>query len=167
MPGKSATALGMKGAAVQFCLFPGLLLHIFLNCQLYRISNLHMKKIGRNEPCPCGSGKKYKKCCIHVPTLPEGGNFVYTDLDELSNRIPDLIDQRKFDEAEAVCSQLMKQYPEQIDGLHRFAELYEAMGESEKAASYYHKAANFALLDGGFDKRTVDRFREKAEELNG
>ena len=23
-----------------------------------------MKKIGRNELCPCGSGKKYKKCCI-------------------------------------------------------------------------------------------------------
>ena len=22
------------------------------------------KKVGRNEPCPCGSGKKYKKCCI-------------------------------------------------------------------------------------------------------
>ncbi len=22
-----------------------------------------MKKVGRNEPCPCGSGKKYKKCC--------------------------------------------------------------------------------------------------------
>ena len=22
------------------------------------------RKIGRNEPCPCGSGKKYKKCCI-------------------------------------------------------------------------------------------------------
>ena len=21
------------------------------------------KKIGRNEPCPCGSGKKYKNCC--------------------------------------------------------------------------------------------------------
>jgi len=20
-------------------------------------------KIGRNQPCPCGSGKKYKKCC--------------------------------------------------------------------------------------------------------
>lgn len=24
---------------------------------------LHVVKIGRNEPCPCGSGKKYKKCC--------------------------------------------------------------------------------------------------------
>ena len=21
------------------------------------------KKVGRNEPCPCGSGKKFKKCC--------------------------------------------------------------------------------------------------------
>jgi hypothetical protein len=20
-------------------------------------------KVGRNDPCPCGSGKKYKKCC--------------------------------------------------------------------------------------------------------
>jgi len=23
-----------------------------------------MPKVGRNEPCPCGSGKKYKKCCL-------------------------------------------------------------------------------------------------------
>lgn len=23
-----------------------------------------MSKIGRNDPCPCGSGKKYKKCCL-------------------------------------------------------------------------------------------------------
>lgn len=24
---------------------------------------VHVEKIGRNDPCPCGSGKKYKKCC--------------------------------------------------------------------------------------------------------
>jgi preprotein translocase subunit SecA len=23
-------------------------------------------KIGRNEPCPCGSGKKHKKCCLNA-----------------------------------------------------------------------------------------------------
>ena len=23
------------------------------------------KKIGRNDKCPCGSGKKYKNCCIN------------------------------------------------------------------------------------------------------
>jgi preprotein translocase subunit SecA len=26
-------------------------------------SQLRKKKIGRNEPCPCGSGLKYKYCC--------------------------------------------------------------------------------------------------------
>jgi uncharacterized protein YecA (UPF0149 family) len=23
------------------------------------------RKVGRNDPCPCGSGKKYKKCCLN------------------------------------------------------------------------------------------------------
>lgn len=30
------------------------------------VNNLPLKnsaKVGRNEPCPCGSGKKYKRCC--------------------------------------------------------------------------------------------------------
>lgn len=27
-------------------------------------------KIGRNDPCPCGSGKKYKKCCMNKPKSP-------------------------------------------------------------------------------------------------
>jgi SEC-C motif domain protein len=27
------------------------------------ISPIKSEKIGRNNPCPCGSGKKYKKCC--------------------------------------------------------------------------------------------------------
>lgn len=26
-------------------------------------------KVGRNDPCPCGSGRKYKKCCGTEPTL--------------------------------------------------------------------------------------------------
>lgn len=27
-----------------------------------------MSKIGRNQPCPCGSGKKYKQCCLRGPS---------------------------------------------------------------------------------------------------
>jgi methionyl aminopeptidase len=26
-------------------------------------------KIKRNDPCPCGSGKKYKKCCLGKPEI--------------------------------------------------------------------------------------------------
>ena len=35
-------------------------LEILLNPPKPKIAE---KKVGRNEPCPCGSGKKYKKCC--------------------------------------------------------------------------------------------------------
>jgi len=35
-------------------------LEILLNPPKTRIAE---KKVGRNEPCPCKSGKKYKKCC--------------------------------------------------------------------------------------------------------
>ena len=27
-------------------------------------NTVEIKKVGRNDPCPCGSGKKYKKCCM-------------------------------------------------------------------------------------------------------
>lgn len=29
----------------------------------------NQRKVGRNEPCPCGSGKKYKKCCLQYESL--------------------------------------------------------------------------------------------------
>src|SRR5215213_1946043 len=29
-----------------------------------------MNKVGRNDPCPCGSGKKYKKCHLNKNTPP-------------------------------------------------------------------------------------------------
>ena len=31
----------------------------------HNILEQRVRKVGRNEPCPCGSGKKYKKCCLH------------------------------------------------------------------------------------------------------
>jgi len=30
-----------------------------------KVETIKQKKIGRNQPCPCGSGKKYKKCCLN------------------------------------------------------------------------------------------------------
>jgi tetratricopeptide (TPR) repeat protein len=32
--------------------------------ELTTIKPVQVVKVGRNEPCPCGSGKKYKKCCL-------------------------------------------------------------------------------------------------------
>jgi alanine-alpha-ketoisovalerate/valine-pyruvate aminotransferase len=81
-----------------------------------------MSKIGRNAPCPCGSGKKYKKCCLlnqdarptSVPPIKY--RAVYTDLDQLSNSVVDLINQNELDKAEAVSRRLLSEYPDQVDG---------------------------------------------------
>jgi hypothetical protein len=37
-----------------------------------------MKKMGRNDPCFCGSGKKFKKCC---ESKMLGGRFLATKVD--------------------------------------------------------------------------------------
>ena len=36
------------------------------------------QNVGRNELCPCGSGKKYKQCCMNVkqPGLRLGGRTI-------------------------------------------------------------------------------------------
>lgn len=38
--------------------------------RLARLAALTPVRVGRNEPCPCGSGRKFKACCINGPTLP-------------------------------------------------------------------------------------------------
>jgi preprotein translocase subunit SecA len=31
------------------------------------------EKVGRNDPCPCGSGRKYKNCCMHKELATQSG----------------------------------------------------------------------------------------------
>lgn len=133
-----------------------------------------MAKINRNAPCPCGSGKKYKKCCLPlheesrakqqdagVVSLTPG----FTDLDDLSNSVVDLIAAGRLDEAEAACRELLTRYPDQIDGTERLAEVYEARGEKKLAAQYYRKAAQFAQGSPGFDQELIEWYSSKAKEL--
>ena len=40
---------------------------IYANCKKRHFKQqVKSPKIGRNDPCPCGSGKKYKKCCMLI-----------------------------------------------------------------------------------------------------
>jgi tetratricopeptide (TPR) repeat protein len=130
-----------------------------------------MSKIGRNEPCPCGSGNKYKKCCLlnqdrrttSVP--PVKFRAVYTELDQLSNSVVDLINQNELEKAEAVARRLLSEYPDEVDGFDRLAMVYEARGDRKKAAQYYRKAADFARSNPGFDKKSIDRFLSEAKRM--
>ena len=129
-----------------------------------------MAKIKRDAPCPCGSGKKYKKCCLshNTPSQKTGHtNFipVYTDLDLLSNSVIKLIKKKKLDKAEAAGYRLLNEYPDQIDGFDRLGMVFEARGKNQKAAEFYLKAAEFAKQNEGFDPQTVQSFIQKAEQL--
>jgi tetratricopeptide (TPR) repeat protein len=133
-----------------------------------------MTKIGRNAPCPCGSGKKYKKCCLplHESSSAQQDSGIIdsiADLDELdmlSNSVVDLIKEGRLDEAEEVCRKLLSCYPDQIDGIDRLAEVYEARGENKKAAEYYRKAAEFAQSNPGFDQEAIEWFLAQANRLD-
>jgi len=37
---------------------------IIRGTESYKSKSINKRKIGRNDPCPCGSGLKYKKCCL-------------------------------------------------------------------------------------------------------
>ena len=133
-----------------------------------------MAKVKRNAPCPCGSGKKYKKCCLlrdqesssrqqnaGASSLTPG----FSELDDLSNSVMDLIEEGSLDKAEAVCHELLSRYPDQIDGTERLAAVYEARGENQKAAQYYRKAAQFAQDNPGFEQELIDWYLSKAKGL--
>ena len=40
-----------------------IIFNVVKELKVQRLKRINKKKIGRNEKCPCGSGKKYKKCC--------------------------------------------------------------------------------------------------------
>ncbi len=46
-------------------------IHAYWLAQRNNMSTMRREgtKVGRNDPCPCGSGQKYKKCCGTGPTL--------------------------------------------------------------------------------------------------
>lgn len=143
-----------------------------------------MAKIGRNQPCPCGSGKKYKHCCLnrdqasrvkpsrHPQELlpggvaPPGYHFDETELDRLSNSVVDLINDGQLEQAEAACQALKEQYPDVIDWLMRTAMLHEARGETQKAIDYYERT--LAWMDENpddFEPASRDPFRDDIDRL--
>jgi len=137
-----------------------------------------MTKIGRNAPCPCGSGKKYKHCCRPreraappVPAVDEASTAVPVvtwnddDLDELSNRVVDLLRDGRVDEAESAAAELLRRYPEVVDGLERMAMVEEARGNHALAADFYRKAALFTRTHPDYDPEMTLYYDHKTEEL--
>jgi SEC-C motif len=118
-----------------------------------------MAKIGRNDPCACGSGKKYKKCCMAsdeaaaravqpaaVPVRrPSLANYFQEhdepdELTEASNAVVDMVQAGNLDAAEQAAHDLLARFPDVHDGYDRLGMVYEARGDHRQAADCYRKA---------------------------
>jgi len=138
-----------------------------------------MTKLGRNDPCRCGSGKKYKKCCLALderraatPPPADSPPLLVVDddgLDDLSNSVIDLAAAGRFDEALAACARLLEEFPEVVDGLERSGMVHAKMGNHALAADFYRRAFAFVTdpsrRDDYEDQDYYLKQAEKEEQL--
>jgi tetratricopeptide (TPR) repeat protein len=129
-------------------------------------------KTSRNDPCPCGSGKKYKKCCLEKDQEAERAEFMRAAakvatagqvhreatreafeasqaLDHASNAVIDLVHAGKLDEAERAARELLERYPEVPDGHERLGMVYEAREDHPRAADCYRLCLEFIRAHPG------------------
>jgi tetratricopeptide (TPR) repeat protein len=156
-----------------------------------------MAKIGRNDPCACGSGKKYKKCCMardeaaalaaravqpaaapaRLPSLASTFQE-HDELDELteaSNAVVDMVQAGDLDAAEQAARDLLARFPDVHDGYDRLGMVCEARGDHRQAADYYRRAITVIRdhpdnYDPGFDaafQKLVDRLETQANAADG
>jgi tetratricopeptide (TPR) repeat protein len=125
-----------------------------------------MEKIGRNDPCPCGSGLKYKRCCADKDEQLKRAERVASnarlqqedarmdaalkgELDEYrrymqaSGSVAALIHAGKLDEAEVAARKLIEDFPDAPDGFDRMGAICEARGDPQGAARWYRRVIDF------------------------
>jgi tetratricopeptide (TPR) repeat protein len=152
-----------------------------------------MAKIGRNDRCPCGSGKKYKQCClasdeaaaraarpVQQAAAPARRASLasylreHDELDELtaaSNAVVDMVHAGNLDAAEQAAHDLLARFPDVHDGYDRLGMVCEARGDHRQAADYYRKAINVIrnhpdAYDPSFEavfQKLIDRLEPKAD----
>lgn len=152
-----------------------------------------MAKTGRNEPCPCGSGKKYKLCCLPKDEAAESEKFAQTaaaaasaseaarqkdqaflerlqddhELTESSNAVIGMVKAGKLDEAEAAARELLVRFPDVHDGYDRLGMVYEARGENKQAADCYRKVIEFIdAHPAQYDPEFANVFHGLVEKLD-
>jgi predicted O-linked N-acetylglucosamine transferase (SPINDLY family) len=117
-----------------------------------RTENKPMAQIGRNDLCPCGSGLKYKKCCLGKPGLPSipgdpGAGVAVVSEPHRPAGIAASLDTAyryhvsgRLAEAEAGYRRVLAVDPENFDALHLLGMLSHQNARNEEAAELISSA---------------------------
>lgn len=140
------------------------------------------KTVGRNAPCPCGSGKQYKRCCREkdraARSAADRARAVQQrqatleayrqsqELDEASNAVVGLVRAGQLEQAERAALALRERYPEVPDGYERLALVHEARGELQQAAECYRKVIEMIRADPeGFAPQYEQHVQEQLQRI--
>jgi tetratricopeptide (TPR) repeat protein len=147
-----------------------------------------MGKIGRNNLCPCGSGNKYKRCCMAKDeaaarerlaaanaaamaqeTYEHSGlcDYCSNELDDAANAVFALIDAQKFDEAEQGAYAVIERFPDMHDGYECLGRLHQVKGDHRQAVECYRRVIEFAHNQPPFydDPHFVEHFQNLIDQL--
>ncbi len=129
-----------------------------------------VNKIGRNDPCPCGSGKKYKQCCEQTGIAP-----IQT------NHSPQLSPQQalqtamaqhqagNLEQAELLYKQVLRAQPKQVDALHLLGLIAKQKGDFKTAVQLMKQSLaenhNYveAYVNLGATYQELDSLKEAAD----
>jgi tetratricopeptide (TPR) repeat protein len=97
----------------------------------------------RNDPCPCGSGLKYKKCCLKKNQLPEN-----LDPEEARLRAEAFkeMSQENFENAIRLFDSCLELSSEPHEILEAIAACYDGLEDYTSATQYYAKALETAPI---------------------
>ncbi len=101
-----------------------------------------MNKIGRNDPCSCGSGKKYKQCCRLPQPAPTSGTPAPATAQaaQALHAALGYHQSGRLAEAEALYRQVLTQVPANVDALHLLGVLLHHTGRHAHAADLIGQA---------------------------
>jgi type III protein arginine methyltransferase len=125
-------------------------------------------KIGRNDSCPCGSGKKYKQCCeqtgAKMQVAPTGFNAQQALQTAMAQHQAGNLAQ-----AEILYKQVLQTNANQPDALHLLGLIAKQKGDLKTAVTLIRKALNFnpnyveAYVNLGATLQEQDNLSEAAD----
>ncbi len=107
-------------------------------------------KIGRNEPCPCGSGKKFKKCCLKKDSYSNSKSIedlLTPECQEIRNRFNNIL--RQSLETIYHVVDMYETIESEIDNIQQFLSCNQ-LTHYENASLYFYIATYYSKL---FDYR--------------
>ncbi len=123
-------------------------------------------KPGRNDPCPCGSGRKYKKCC----EAKAAESRPAADLDRLFAAAQQEYQQGRPERAEQLYGEVLAADPRHTGALHLMGILAAETGRHEQALELIRKAISIDPASGVYHRnlgavlQMMGRLEEAAAE---